>query len=85
MMVTILYFASLRERLGISREVVLLPAEIVTVKQLLDWLIKRGDRWSNAFTEEKNLRVAINQRMSTIEAGIGGEDEIAFFPPVTGG
>jgi molybdopterin synthase sulfur carrier subunit len=84
-MVTILYFASLKEKLGLAKEMITLPEEVKTAADLVRWLSDRGDTWSSAFAEEKNLKIAINQSMSAKEAMIKNGDEIALFPPVTGG
>jgi molybdopterin synthase sulfur carrier subunit len=84
--VTLLYFASLRENLGIGREQVALPsAGTVTVSMLLDQLRSRDARWTDAFAPGKQWRVAVNQQMADLATPIKPGDEIAFFPPVTGG
>lgn len=82
MSVKILYFAGLKEKLGLSSETVDLPAGINTVGSLRDWLIGQ-DR--EALASAKNLRCAVNQDMAKLDAAIKDGDEIAFFPPVTGG
>lgn len=81
MIVTVLYFASLREAIGISRETVELPPDIATIASLRDWL---GQRHAALLTA-KNLRAAVNQNMVALSAGVADGDEVAFFPPVTGG
>jgi molybdopterin synthase sulfur carrier subunit len=83
--VTLLYFASLRESLGCSREQVALPTGTATVATLVDALRRRDSKWSEAFSPEKSWRVAVNQQMAEPATPIKPGDEVAFFPPVTGG
>ena len=82
MSVKVLYFASLKEALGISGEVVELPAGVATVGTLRDWLVAQG---REKLASAKNLRCAVNQNMAGLDAAVKEGDEIAFFPPVTGG
>ncbi len=82
MSVSILYFASLKEALGRGSESIELPAGINTVGALRDWLVMQG---REALATAKNLRCAINQDMAGLDAVVKDGDEIAFFPPVTGG
>ena len=84
MNVKILFFAGLREALGTGSESLALPAGIATVGGLRDHLAARGEPWS-ALATTKNLRVAVNQQMVGFDAAVKGGDEVAFFPPVTGG
>ena len=84
-MVTLLYFASLRESLGCSREQLALPAGSATVSSLLDALRSRDARWTQAFAPGKSWRVAVNQRMADLATPVKPGDEVAFLPPVTGG
>jgi sulfur-carrier protein len=83
--VTLLYFAGLRESLGTSREQVALPSANATVSALVDELRRRDSRWTEAFAPGKQWRVAVNQQMATLATPVKPGDEIAFFPPVTGG
>ncbi len=83
-MAKVVYFASLRERLGIPEEVVKLESE-QSVSQLIDGLIQRhGETWESVF-QGTQVMVAVNQEMSDHETTVTDQDEIAFFPPVTGG
>lgn len=82
MNVKVLYFASLREAFGIASETVNLPEDVKTVGALRDWLIKQGRA---ELATAKNLRSAVNQEMANAATPIGDGDEVAFFPPVTGG
>lgn len=84
-MVTLLYFAGLRERLGCSREEVALPGGNATVGALVEELRNRDDLWTEAFAPGKRWKVAVNQQMADLATPIKPGDEIAFFPPVTGG
>jgi sulfur-carrier protein len=84
-MVTLLYFASLRESVGLSREQIDLPSGNSTVSALVDELRRRGARWTEAFAPGKPWRVAVNQQMADAATPVRPGDEIAFFPPVTGG
>lgn len=84
-MVTLLYFASLRERLECAREEFPLPAGAVTVGDLVEGLRAREGRWSEAFAPGRTWRVAVNQGMADLATPIRPGDEVAFFPPVTGG
>ena len=82
---TLLYFAGLRETLGCSREHVALPGGALTVSTLIEQLRDRDAKWSEAFAPGKRFRVAVNQDMADLSTPIKPGDEIAFFPPVTGG
>jgi molybdopterin synthase sulfur carrier subunit len=83
--VTLLYFAGLRETLGVSREQVALEQGASTVSALVDQLRSRDGRWTEAFAPGKTWRVAVNQEMANPATPVKPGDEIAFFPPVTGG
>ena len=84
-MAEILYFASLAETLGMKSEQVELSAECKTVADLVKLLIARGEPFDAAFGGSTRILVATNQEMSEPTADITNTDEIAFFPPVTGG
>jgi molybdopterin synthase sulfur carrier subunit len=83
-MLHILYFASLRERLGCAAESLPLPEGVADVGGLLAHLAARGGEWA-ALPGVKNLKCAVNQDMARLDAPVRDGDEIAFFPPVTGG
>ena len=84
-MAEILYFARLAESLGIKSETIDLSAECGTVADLVDLLRARGEPFDSTFDGTTRVLVAINQEMSEPGAEISDSDEIAFFPPVTGG
>lgn len=84
-MITLLYFARLRETFGLSSEQVEPPAEVIDVRSLTDWLRQRGGVWQEELAPARPVRVAINQDMANSETAVHDGDEIAFFPPVTGG
>ncbi len=81
----LMYFAWLREKVGVSEEQAEPPAEAVTVGQLLDWLEGRGQGYADAFADRTIVRVAVNQEYVTLDHPVAAGDEVAFFPPVTGG
>lgn len=81
----LLYFAWLREKAGVSEETADVPADVVTVGQLLDWLEARGGGYAEAFADRKVVRVAVNQEYVNLDHAVSAGDEVAFFPPVTGG
>lgn len=85
MKVRLLFFASLRENLGTSAEEADLPPTVTTVGSLREHLRERGGAWANVFAPTRNVRAAINQQMARLDAPIKTGDEVAFFPPVTGG
>lgn len=85
MKVKVLYFAALRERLGTAGEEIELPAGVSTVAALRSHLRSRGGAWELALADGKLLRMAVNQDMAPPAAPIRAGDEVAFFPPVTGG
>ena len=84
-MLTILYFARLREVLGVSTEQVDLPQDVCDIASLTQWLRMRGGAWETELAPGKVFRVAVNQVISDAQTPLAGGDEIAFFPPVTGG
>jgi sulfur-carrier protein len=84
-MVTILYFARLRESLGKSSEQLELPASVRDIGGLRALLASRGGPWADELGAGKNVRAAVNQAMARGEEPVRSGDEIAFFPPVTGG
>jgi len=86
--VNLRFFASVREQLGCSEQVVTLPSELATVGQVRDWLILRGEVWAQALSHDRSLRMAYQQVMCDSSEPLlcsGPNHEIAFFPPVTGG
>ena len=84
-MITILYFARLREALGTGREELALPASVANIAGLRAALVSRGGAWTEAFGGPRRIRDAVNQQMADDAAAVQDGDEIAFFPPVTGG
>jgi molybdopterin synthase sulfur carrier subunit len=82
---TILYFAWLRERTGTSQESVTPPAGVATVGALIDWLATRSPGHASAFANRRTVRCAVNQDFAEPATRVGPGDEVAFFPPVTGG
>lgn len=85
MTVHLLFFASVREQLGVAREELPLPPGVGTMGELRAFLRQRGPAWQAALAEGRILRTAVNQSMATSATRIADGDEIAFFPPVTGG
>ncbi len=83
--VTILYFAGLREALGVGREEIDLPSGVSTAAELRTWLAGRGPAWAEAFAARRPVRIALDKVMVEPDAPLAGRHEIAFFPPVTGG
>lgn len=84
MAVDIWYLARIREALACDHEQVELEDGIETVQDLLRWLSERGEIWQRTLLEEKVL-IAVNQTVASKHTTISDQDEIAFFPPVTGG
>jgi molybdopterin synthase sulfur carrier subunit len=84
-MVKLLFFARLREDLGTSAEELALPAGVTTVASLRAYLMARGGAWASVLADGKALRVAVNQDMADAGTLVKPGDEVAFFPPVTGG
>ena len=81
----LLYFAWVRQKIGRSEETVDPPSSVRTAGDLVAWLVSRGAGYAEAFADLKRVRVAINQEHSTFAAPVEAGDEVAFFPPVTGG
>ena len=81
----ILYFAWVREKTGIGEETVDIPGDIRTARDLVAWLEGRGEGFAAAFADGALVRVAVNQEYATLDEPVSPGDEVAFFPPVTGG
>ncbi|MGI9405222.1 MAG: molybdopterin converting factor subunit 1 [Hyphomicrobiaceae bacterium] len=79
------YFAWVREQVGVGEETVDVPGDVATVSDLMTWLGKRDDGYAAAFAKADVIRAAIDQEHAGHETMIAGAQEIAFFPPVTGG
>lgn len=84
-MLTILYFAWVRDRVGQAEERVAHPGAEVTVAQLLDRLAEAGEGHAAAFADRGRLRAALDQDYVPLDTPIGDARELAIFPPVTGG
>lgn len=83
MAIRVVFFAAVREALGLAEETLVSSAP--TVAALRAELIARGQPWAGALDESRALRCAVNQHMAQTDAAIVDGDEVAFFPPVTGG
>ena len=79
------FFASLREGLGLSEELVSVPPSVVNTAELRIWLMQRGEVWAQLFNAERPIRCAVNQHIAAEDVRISDGDEVAFFPPDTGG
>ena len=79
----VLYFAWVRERIGIPRETV--DTQAATVAELVSELAAREERYAAAFADLSALRVAVDQELTDFSAPLAGVREVAFFPPMTGG
>ena len=85
MSITVLYFAALREGLGVGRETIEIPPEVETAGALRGWLVARGGRWQELLAPGRAVRIAVDQSMAGETTPIRNGSEVAFFPPVTGG
>jgi len=83
--IEVLYFARLREVFGREREQVELPGNVQDVGGLTAWLRSRGETWERELAPGRPVRIAVNQDMAAADTPVGDGDEVAFFPPVTGG
>lgn len=83
--VTILYFARLRQSLGLAIERVELPAGAASVGALRDKLRARGGAWTEELASDRAVCIAVNQELAESGTPLRDGDEVAFFPPVTGG
>lgn len=81
----LIYFAWVRERIGKAEEDVALPGDVKTVADLLRWLRSRGEEYEHALQYPDVIRVAINQEHVDHRESLAGANEIALFPPMTGG
>ena len=81
----LLYFAWLRERIGVAEEDLDIPASVTSAHDLINFLIAKGDTYQAAFADLDLIKVAIDQEHAPLDASVAGAVEVAFFPPVTGG
>ena len=84
-MVTVLYFARLREALGKANEEFALPESVIDLASLREALVSRGGAWAQELAQTRPVRAAVNQEMASGDTPVNDGDEVAFFPPVTGG
>lgn len=81
----VLYFAWLRQRTGVGEEDIDPPANVTDVAGLIDWLRARGPGHADALQDVSAIRVAINQEFAELDSPVAPGDEVALFPPMTGG
>ena len=84
-MLKLIFFARLREALGVSAEEIHLPDNVRDVAALQAWLRARGEAWASELAPGRPVRVAVNHALAEGKTVIADGDEVAFFPPVTGG
>ena len=83
--ITVVYLARLREAFGVTREKIEPPPEIATVGALRAWLAGRGGTWASELAPARAVRIAVNHEVANADTPIRVGDEVALFPPVTGG
>ena len=84
-MVRLVYLARLRDALGSGGESIDLPDDVGTVAALRAWLARRGGAWTHELAPGRALRIAVNHDLASADTPVSAGDEIALFPPVTGG
>ncbi len=84
-MTRILYFAWVREKIGVAEDEMAIPESVADVAGLIEHLAARGAGYAAAFANRKSVRCAVDQEFVSVDAPVAGAQEIAFFPPVTGG
>ena len=84
-MITVLYFARLRETFGMASEQMALPAGVATLEGVRATLAARGGVWAHELAVGRAFRAAVNQAIADAATLVKEGDEVAFFPPVTGG
>ncbi|MFZ6693574.1 molybdopterin converting factor subunit 1 [Undibacterium sp. SXout20W] len=85
MKIQLRFFASIREKLGVSEQTVELPQEVTSVGDVRAWLVQRGDVWAEVLSADAAVRMAYDHVMCEPDTLIADGSEVAFFPPVTGG
>ncbi|MBL4607188.1 MAG: molybdopterin converting factor subunit 1 [Pseudomonadales bacterium] len=85
MKIKICYFAKIREQLGVSDELLVLPDGCDNLDGIFNHLRERGDPWQQVFSGDKKILRAVNHEVVSDNCTINDGDEVAFFPPVTGG
>ena len=85
MKIKLFYFAKVREVLGIDREEIDIKSDIKTLAELVAFLKLRGSQWQSIFDMSSSYRMAVNQELVEGNHAIKANDEVAFFPPITGG
>lgn len=81
----LVYFAWVREHLGLDSETIELPDDVTSAGELAAWLRTRGGAYETVFGELARVRIAVDQAMADVDTSVVGAREVAFFPPVTGG
>ncbi|MCZ6511372.1 MAG: molybdopterin converting factor subunit 1 [Alphaproteobacteria bacterium] len=81
----VLYFAWLRQRIGVAMEEIELPDDVDDVGDLVGWLTAKGPGYAKGFAEPQVIRAAVNFEYVPFDHKLSNTDEVAFFPPVTGG
>ena len=84
-MMKIRYFAWLRDDTGCGQEEMPCPRDVNTINDLVDFLSQQDEKYKRAFARKDVIRVALNHEFASFDDAISDQDEIAFFPPVTGG
>ena len=79
------YFSWIKEHMGKSEEEIVLPSDIKNVEQLINHLNKLNEKYKIFFEKKEVIKIAVNKTYSSLETKVSDNDEIAFFPPVTGG
>ena len=81
----ILYFSWLKEKIGLNSQEIIKPKNVENIYDLITFLKRKSEEHKNAFSDLNSIKVAVNQEFAGLETKIKEKDEIAFFPPVTGG
>ena len=79
------YFSWIKEHIGQSEEQIILPSHIININQLINYLSEMDEKYNLLYEKQELIKIAVNKTYSSFDTNISNSDEIAFFPPVTGG